>query len=53
MTKLFFLALAGAALIFAIGSAGAFAAGGIGFLQFALQVGIAAIVEWISYMVLN
>jgi hypothetical protein len=48
MKQLILVALATLALIFAIGSVGAYDHGNIGFWQLLVQVGIAVGVEWLT-----
>lgn len=46
MKRIIFALVTILALIFALGSVGAYDHGNIGFLQFIVQVGIAILVEW-------
>ena len=53
MKKLILVSLAVLALIFAVGSVGAFDNGSIGFGQLILQCAIAIAVEWLTLKSLN
>lgn len=52
MKKLIPLILIASALIFAVGSVGAYDNGTIGFGQFLIQAGISILVEWLSFKAL-